>query len=42
MVAGIQLFGGSINLNPHTHALSLDGVYHNDGGRTVFNARGLS
>ena len=21
---------------PHTHALSLDGVYHNDGGRAVF------
>lgn len=36
MVAAIQLFGGSINLNPHNHLLSLDGVYHNDGERAVF------
>ncbi len=36
MVAGIQLFGGSINLNPHTHVLSLDGVYHNENDQAVF------
>ena len=36
MVAAIQLFGGSINLNPHGHILSLDGVYHSDGERAVF------
>lgn len=36
MVAAIQLFGGSINLNPHSHVLSLDGVYHNQDGGAVF------
>jgi hypothetical protein len=36
MVATIQLFGGSLNLNPHGHLLVLDGVYHNDGHRAVF------
>jgi len=36
MVAAIQLFGGSLNLNPHSHVLSLDGVYHNKDGRAVF------
>lgn len=36
MVATIQLFGGSLNLNPHAHLLVLDGVYHNDGHRAVF------
>ena len=36
MVAAIQLFGGSINLNPHMHILSLDGVYHNQDNLAVF------
>ena len=36
MVATIQLFGGSLNLNPHAHLLVLDGVYHNDGHQAVF------
>jgi hypothetical protein len=36
MVATIQLFGGSLNLNPHGHLLVLDGVYHNDGHQAVF------
>lgn len=38
-VASIQLFGGAINLNPHEHALALDGVYSTSAdGRVVFTA----
>ncbi len=39
LVASIQLFGGSLNLNPHFHVLGLDGVYSTSAdGRVVFTA----
>ena len=36
-VVVVQGFGGALNLNIHLHALVLDGVFTNDGGRVRFH-----